>query len=216
MRKLSLAFLALTLAVLNFPAGASSAPFTYASVDQIAESDWIVMDGRKAATWYFGGGIRMADAGAAKMSLYGFVGKGDCEVKRDKNLVEISCSARARLRRVTSRQFDIDPALRSARLRLSQFGMRHSIDWKGIGPAPMADGGVGAGDGFAMAAAYLSRPARAKGTVFGRSFSGRGGSGLSFAFLSEGALVGAFSDYGRSVEIVGDEVVLSVHLRVAR
>ena len=216
MRKLSFVFLSLALAALHVPAGATSAPFTYASFDQIAEADWIVMDGPRSATWYFGGGIRMADAGTAKMGLYGFVGKGDCEVRQEKNLMEISCSAQARLREVTSRQFDIDPALRSARLRLSQFGMKHSINWKAIGPAPFADGGVSGGDGFAMAAAYVSRPARAKGTVFRHNFSGPGRSGLNFAFMTEGAIVAAFSDYGRTVEVVGDRVVLSVHLRVAR
>ena len=215
MRKFSLALLSLTLAAVSVPALPLAAdPVTYASVDQMAEADWIVMRGPRAATWYFGGGLRMADPGAPGLSLYGFVGRGDCEVRRDKNLIEISCSARARLRKVTSRQFDIDPALRSARLRLSQYGFKHAIDWKARG-APMVDGGVSGGDGFAMAVAYVTRPARAKGVVFRRNLSGRG-SGLSFAFLSQGALVGAFSDYGRTVEVRGDEIVLSAHFRVAR
>ena len=158
----------------------------------------------------------MADAGSQSLRLYAFVGRGDCTVKREKDLMEINCSARARLRKVTSKQFDIDPALRSARLRLSQRGLKHAVDWRSIGPAPMADGGVSGGDGFAMAAAYVSRPARAKGTIFRRNLSTRGGSGLSFAFLYEGAIAAAYSGSGRTVAVEGNEVVLTARLRVAR
>ena len=218
MRKLSLVFLSLGLAASTLTASPSSAdPYVFASVDQMAEADWIVMRGPRAATWYFGGGIRMVDPNAGGHHLFGFVGRGDCTVRAEKELVEINCSARAKLRKVTSKEFDIDPALRSARLRLSQHGLKHAIDWKAIGPAPMVDGGISGGDGFAMAAGYVSRQARAKGKVFRRNLSSRGGgSGLSFAFLVEGALVGAFADYDRTIDIDGHEVVLSARVRVAR
>lgn len=198
MRRIATLLVALVIGAGALPATAM--PGASGGLDQFAEADWVVMNGRDSATMYFALGWRMVgDLGAVTL---GAVGKGKCRVERTKHMTSISCHASGRGKELDLDEFEFDPALRSAAIDFTFKGQRQSVKWRGRGQLPYFGGQVAGGDGFAAAGGGMAREARAMGRIFGQKMVTRGW--MSMAYLGQGAGLGVYTDYGRTLTVDPD------------
>lgn len=171
-----------------------------AAVDQFALADWIEIHG-DSGTIHFALGWRMAtESGVLN---YGSVGKGKCSVDRGRNWTTISCSAHGRGKEIPLEDFEVDPLLDSAHMRVKVQGYSNRASWQGRGDAPIVGQGAYAGDGWAEAGAGMLRDAKTKARVLGRKF--RSSSWLDFGFLLQGAAVYAEVDDGEGIDVSIDD-----------
>lgn len=179
-----------------------SAPGASVGVDQFAEADWIVMQGRDRAKMYFALAWRTVSEWAGAMTL-GVVGKGKCFVERSKHMTMIGCNAYGRAKELGMDEYEFDPLLRSAAIDYHFKGQRQRVSWRGRGRTPHAGADVGGGDGYVQAGAGMAREARATARIFGREMT-TGGGWLSFSYLGQGAGAGVHTDYGRTLKVAAD------------
>jgi hypothetical protein len=209
----SLCFALLATGALVAPSPASAAPnvVIMGGAGQDALAVWIKPTGPKSAVMYVAEAFR--DAGSDGLYSEALVARGTCSVRKGGRSTVIWCSASARPRPLSLEEFSVDPLLSSARLRFRAGRYTQSVSWKGARSGPEASGGFAAGEDGAMAGGGAYRFARATGILFGKSFTPKT-RGLSFAFLSEGGTVGAFTLGGFSRSIGPDGLTrLAVRLR---
>ncbi|MFP5353346.1 MAG: hypothetical protein ACLGIB_12390 [Actinomycetota bacterium] len=208
-----------TALCLLLPTGATArpAPGAGGGLYQMAEADWLDL---KARTFYFAIGVRGADApGGVRNQV--FVGRGNCEVHRSRELTMVACSGRGYGGDAGVDGFQMDPALSSAHLELSAKGYEHVVDWTGE-DIPMSGAQAAGGGGLgADASAGAARWAPAEGTLFGKRL--RSGGDFAFGALVEAAGAYVFADgaavfaEGRSVRFGRDGVVrMNVTYRIPR
>lgn len=181
MKRLAAALLFLVLGGSAIPAAAD--PGAFVDGYQTAQADWIIMDGRNDAKYYFVAAAHSISPDG--VNTYGVVGSGDCDVERGRNWVMIVCQGSGRGKKLGLDQFEFDPALRTASLEMKAKGMKNVAKWYGRGQVPFHGGSV-YGGGTAMGADVMTaRTARIEAKVLGERMPERGMS--TFAFLVQGA-----------------------------
>ena len=213
MKKIA-AVLVLVIALGVTPATAN--PGAGVAGGQMAEADWIVQHGPNDVRYYFAAATRTV--GPDGLRTIGVIGEGDCTIQRDKFGMMISCHARGRGKELTLEQFEFDPAMSSAVLRLKSGGFDNEIQWTGRETVPWVGGQVVGGDGFAAASVMGARSARADGKLLGRDTTdGPGKTLIKFGFLSQGADAFVFTSAERNFEFASDGTYeYNVKIRVPR
>ena len=180
---------------LLWPVTTQAAPGAFAGAEQLAEADWLDI---KAKRFYFAMGSR--SAGPDGLVTMGIVGRGTCEVHKDKNFTIVSCVGRGFGKELDADQFQIDPALGSASMSFDAGGFTHSVGWTGE-DAPVA-GTQTAGSSFGVqAGAGAARWAPASGELFGAKV--KAGGRMAFGILSQSGYAVVYNE-GRSVELLDD------------
>lgn len=201
MKRLMVVLVVLVVATGAMPA-ATARPEAFVSVEQIAEADWIVMDGRDHASLFFALGIRSVTRRGLR--TVGVIGRGDCSVERSRYFTMITCQGSGRGRPLEMDEFTFDPALRSAAMTVKRRGGKDKIRWRGVGRAPWTSGQVMSGGGLVGAAAAMSRAARTTATLYGRRMpKPRGNRVMTFSSLSQGGFAMAAAN-GRNFSVAPD------------
>lgn len=169
-------------------------------VDQLAIADWIEIHG-DTGTIHFALGWRMVTEGGVRNLAA--VGKGKCHVQRGRNWTSIGCSADGRGKEIPLEDFEVDPLLDSARMRVKVLGYSNRVSWQGRGDAPIVGQDAYAGDGWVEAGADMFRDAKTKARVLGRKFTSS--SWLDFGMLLQGAAVYAEVDDGEGIDVSIDD-----------
>lgn len=176
-------------AALAAPAHVAAAPAFEPGVvaDEEAMASWMFPTDRpRHSKWLFAGAYRSAVAGGKTITT-GFAVEGYCKVERERGETVTTCHGRGIGGRVPNDAFEVDPALREARLVLRERGAVHHLAWSADAGAPPSgylageacDQGTGQGAGS-------MRHATARGELFDREL---GGNGIDHALLSRGAMV---------------------------
>ena len=177
-------------AALAVSAPAVAAPLPAAGpgavADESALASWMFPTGRpRHSRWIFAGAYRNATAGGRTVTT-GFAVKGHCKVVRERGERVTRCHGRGVGGPLRESAFAVDPALRSARLVLSEDGQRHEIEWRADAAPPSGyfagetcDEGTGQGAGFL-------RHASASGHVLDHRV---GRAAIDHALLSRGAML---------------------------
>ena len=191
-----------------WPVTSQAAPGAMAGVEQLAEADWLDM---KARRFYFAMGIR--SLGPDGLVTTGVVGRGNCEVQKDKHSTIVSCFGRGYGKELDAEQFQIDPTLGSASMAFDSGGYSHSVEWTGE-DAPVA-GTQAAGSSFgAQAGAGAARWAPASGRLFGAKLEAGGRD--AFGILSEAGYAVVYTE-GRRVTVLDDgSYRMSVEYKIPR
>lgn len=124
MRRLAVLVSLVSLLIAGAPA-ASSAPGVFAGGEQFADAIWIGYG--DDPDFYFGFGFRYVDPTAGVVTIGG-IGKGSCEKDRGRNYTVLICSASGRAKEIPFEDFDMDPALASARLDVKMAGRSHTVE----------------------------------------------------------------------------------------
>jgi hypothetical protein len=185
-RRASAAFLTAAALVLPSLAGAAPAPDPGVVADEEAVASWMFPTDRPShSQWFFAGAYRTAVAGGKTVTT-GFAVKGSCEVERVRGDRVTTCHGRGIGGKVPHDAFEVDLALRSARLVMREDGATYRLSWSADTSPPsgyvageVCDEGAGQGLGSI-------RHANARGVLFDREL---GGTGIDHAFLSRGAMV---------------------------
>lgn len=170
-------------------------------VFQAADAGWVVGKGTEPA-FYFGLGFRFTDPIEGLVTI-GVVGKGRCTVRKGRNFRSIECIGIGRGKRIPFENFQMDPLLSNASLRMRSGGQDHEVEWSGRGRAPEGFLSSGFSEHGAYASAGAARGARAGGRVFGVTVSPKV-SRAHFAALFAGAEGGAFAGARRRVQVMED------------
>ncbi|MDQ3986150.1 MAG: hypothetical protein M3280_06585 [Actinomycetota bacterium] len=187
------------------------APDAGAVVDQLAFASWVQMHG-KTGDFYGVIGWRWFEGTGPEGLVAAF--KGKCHKSTHGDMTVISCTGHGRGKRATLENFQMDPALSSARVVVKTNGQKHVADWKGKGLTPTIYEAAGVNPGGAGAGVQAYRNARAKGRVFGRKLNSR--TWLDFAVLNEVVAAGVsshLSTYGIDLSTSGDRLEISRTIR---
>lgn len=180
---------------LLWPITAHAEPGVFAGAEQLAEADWLDL---KARRFYFALGTRTA--GPEGLVTMGFVGRGSCDVRKEKDFTLVSCVGRGQGKELDAEQFQIDPALGSASMSFDSGGFSHSVEWTGE-DAPVA-GTQANGSSFGVqAGAGAARWAPASGDLFGQKLQAGGRHG--FGVLSEAGYAVVYNE-GRRLRLLDD------------
>lgn len=187
------------------------AQFAYTEVGQFADSSWLSRKGDDL-NFYFAMTFRSAAAYAAPgyfedergVEGWGGIGKGNCFEGRNM----IMCSASGRIYPLATGNFEFDPALGSAYMKLDERKDTAELYWTGKGD--MSPGaGAEAGAMYAAAAAGAVRHASIEGTMWGEKVSKR-----SPVFSDLYEVVGAFvAAPGRSYSF-SDDGTVTIKVRI--
>lgn len=155
--------------------------------DEEAVASWMFPTERpRRSRWLFAGAYRSAVAGGRTVTT-GFAVKGVCEVERERGETVTTCHGRGIGGRLPHGAFEVDPALRDARLVLREDGSTHRLSWAADTAAPPSgySAGEACDEGTGQGAGSM-RHATARGELFDREL---GGAGIDHALLSRGAMV---------------------------
>ena len=200
MRRLGSVVMAIALL---WPVTSHAGPGASAGVEQLAEADWLDL---RAKRFYFAMGTR--SVGPDGLVTMGVVGRGTCNVHKEKNFTLVSCMGRGRGKELDAEEFQMDPALGSASMQFDSGGFSHSVQWTGE-DAPVA-GTQANGSSFGVqAGAGAARWAPASGELFGQKLQAGGRD--AFGILSEAGYAVVYNE-GRQVRILDDG---SIRMRVA-
>lgn len=174
------------------PAQAHAAPVPSgepgAVADESAIASWMFPTGRpRHSRWIFAGAYRNATAGGRTVTT-GFAVKGHCKVVRERGETVTRCHGRGFGGPLQASAFEVDPALRSARLVLNEDDQRHELEWRADAPAAPPSGyvaGETCDEGTGQGAGFL-RHATASGHVLDHRV---GRVAIDHAFLSRGAML---------------------------
>lgn len=159
-----------------------------AVADESALASWMFPTDRpRHSRWIFAGAYRNATAGGRTVTT-GFAVKGHCEVIRERGETVTRCHGRGIGGPLRESAFEVDPALRSARLVLSDDGRRHELEWRADAPDTPPSGyfaGEACDEGTGQGAGFL-RHATASGNVLDQRV---GRAAIDHAFLSRGAML---------------------------
>ena len=202
MRKLLLCLSTVSLLVSVAPS-VSAGPGAGAGAGQDAFATWIDLHGD---TGDFHGAFveRFVDPEGGLITGAA-VFKGKCRVDRTRHMTIISCSGRGQGKEIPFEDFQMDPALGSASLRLRAAGYSNSVKWTGRGPAPVAYLGAVTNGTYAEAGVGMSRDAAASGKVYGKRMRSRGW--LDWSQLGQGAGAAGWYDLsgaGYEVDLAAD------------
>lgn len=176
-------------ALLAVPAPASAAPLPLEPglvADEEAVASWMFPTDRpRHAKWLFAGAYRSATAGG-KTVTRGFAVRGSCTVERERGATSTTCHGRGIGGRLPEDAFQVDPALREARLVLHDGDVTHRLDWIADEYAPPNGyfAGEGCDEGTGQGAGSI-RHASARGELFDRELTR---AGIDHAVLSRGAM----------------------------
>ena len=189
MRRLVAVVLASCLALGSLAASALAEPWAGGGAAQIAYADWVRMTSRNEGVFF----DAYVERGVGLNGPYAlaFVARGHCVRTGDRDIEIIFCSGVAHARRVSDREFQMDPLLRTAALRVKDHQWVHRVRWKGKGdPDAWYQTGAfaGAWGGASGAWVGVDRWAPAHGRLYGRSLRPKG---FHFALLEGSA--GAFA-----------------------
>jgi hypothetical protein len=192
-------------------ASPAQAQFAYTEFGQFADSSWLMRQGDDL-NFYFSMAFRSVNAFAApgvvsderSIEGWGGIGKGSCF--KGKHM--IMCSASGRIYPLATGNFDFDPALGSAYMKLDERKDSAELFWTGKGD--MSPGvGADAGAMYAAAAAGAVRHASIEGTMWGEKISKR-----SPVFSDLYEVAGGFvAAPGRSYSFADDGTV-TVRIRI--
>ena len=209
MRKLLLAISVLCLlSGASVPVGAS--PGAGVGVVQDALAIWVEMDGATGKLYGAMGWRTINPDGS--LSTSAVVMKGTCTRRRSGRMVMVSCSGRGVGKEIPMGDFELDPLLGSASLRVKTGGISHDVSWRGRGRTPQSAGGAGGDDSYFEAGAGMYRDARSTGRVFGKKLASRGWS--DWSELSQGAGVAGWSEAPAAapeVTLLSDGTVTVAH-----
>ena len=183
MRKLLLSVTMLCLSA-GLLSPVAAGPGAGAYHEQIAYASWIDMHGK---TGDFTGAFAMRYLEDELVTL-GLVFKGKCRTQGDDHFVLIYCSGRGVGREIPLEDFEMHPLMDSATLKLKGRGFSNRVTWTGRGDGPVGSGGVVGGDKWVAAGADMSRDAKTKGKVFGKSYRSKGWLDFGFMIASTGAV----------------------------
>lgn len=168
--------------------------------DEEAVASWLFPTDRPhTSEWLFAGAYRSAVAGGKTVTT-GFAVRGSCEVERERGQKSTTCHGRGVGGRLPDSAFEVDPALRAARLVLRADGATHRLSW--VADAYAAPNGYFAGEacdaGTGQGAGSM-RHASARGELFDRALDG---AGIDHAVLSRGAMLTECTSDGTSLATV--------------
>ncbi len=181
----------LCAALLLAPAPASAGPLPEQEPGLVAEesaiASWMFPTQRpRHSRWIFGGAFRNAVAGGRTVTV-GFVVKGTCRVTYDDGRRVTTCHGLGIGGDVPAGAFEVDPALREARLELRDGSKRHTLTWRADQDTPPSGyiAGEACNEGAGEGAGFMQH-ALASGNVFDRRL---GPDGVDHAMLSRGAML---------------------------
>lgn len=187
---------------------AAAAPGAGAGVEQDAMAMWIQMRG-STGTLYAADGRRTVDGSGSR--TLGGVARGKCTKRKTAHFTIIECFALGRMKELGAADFQMDPALRTASLRVELGGLSHTVEWEsketpsfGQG-AELGEWGVGVGAGGRARA-------KATGTVFGKKL----GKGCTFCYLMEAGGAGVSTSMARHLDIERRADHFTVELRLKK
>lgn len=154
--------------------------------DESALATWMFPTERpRHSRWFFAGAYRDAAAGGRTVT-FAFAVKGRCRVVREGAENVTRCHGRGIGGRVPEDAFEVDPALRVARLALTDGDETHRLTWRADATPPSVylanescDEGAGQGAGF-------MRHATAAGNLFEQRL---GRAGIDHAVMSRGGML---------------------------
>ena len=143
----------------------------------------------------------------AGVGTWAGVARGKCRMFGGRRSRILMCHASGRLVEIPTEDFEMDPLLDSASVRVKMHGHHHKAKWTGRGettPATATD--VQGGDYPAVGAgAGIFRAAKARARLFGKAIGGKGW--MSFAVMGEqasGFVFGGMDYAGSEIDIRED------------
>lgn len=202
MKRLVAALVA-TLFVGMLPASAQEV-YVGGGAIQWAMGAWITHKGGEAYNFYAADATRGADLGWGDVGVYLWAAKGKCHTYKGKGFTVISCSAGGRVYEGDLDDFDFDPAVSKASMRLQTNRYLHTVNWTAEDAAAPSYGGDTINDeGYVGAGAGADQVAWADptGKLFDRKMRRRH---AEFGLLYQGAGAGVIAwtgDDGRLYEL---------------
>jgi hypothetical protein len=192
--------LAVVLAGMPAASGEPSAG-GYAEGRLEATADWI--QPRDGGLYMAVFAARSADNFAA-VGTWAGVAKGRCRMFGGRRARVLACQATGRAVEIPTDDFEMDPLLNSASVRVKMLGHRHSATWTGRGDITPAGGAAVQGGNQAVvgAGAGIFRDAKARAKLFGKKVGGRGW--LSFAEMGQYATGFVFG----GIEVAESNIVI--------
>ncbi|HEU4480914.1 MAG TPA: hypothetical protein VFS18_03435, partial [Actinomycetota bacterium] len=158
-------------------------------------------------------GWRGADTFTASLpASFGVAGRGPCHIQKARGGSFMFCMGMGRVKEIPFEDFEVDPLLAEADLRMKQGRHVQRVHWAGSSSTPSFGGNIDGGDAVSVQYGF-DRSARPSGSLFGRKVApGRN----AFGYLTAGgfAFVGAEE---RSIEFLpGGRVRFEVKIPVGR
>ena len=191
MRKLLLCLSIVSLLAAAAPS-TSAEPGAGVGAGQEAFASWITLRG-DSGDFYGAIAERFVDPEGGLVTGAG-VFKGKCRVDRHRNLTMISCTGYGQGKEIPVQDFQMDPLMSSASMRLRIGGSLHSVRWTGRGTAPVVYQGTGTNGSYVETGAGMGRSAAASGKVYNKRMRTRGW--LDWAELAQGAGAAGWYDLG--------------------
>src|SRR3712207_547694 len=127
MRRSLLLLIAICLMLGSLPSAAAG-PGAGAAAYQEALAFWIDLKGGKGS-FYGAFGERFAHGSG--VSTAGTILKGTCARRRTGHLVIVMCQGEGRIKEIPLQDFQMDPLLETASLRVKTDGFKHEVSWQG-------------------------------------------------------------------------------------
>jgi hypothetical protein len=205
MRRMSVVAILSTVVLAGMPS-ASGEPSAggYAEGRLEAVADWIQpRDGGLYLAVLAG---RSAD-NFAGVGTWAGVAKGRCRMLEGRRSRMLMCHASGKVVEIATEDFEMDPLLNSASVRVKVLGYHHKANWTGRGEITPASGAEVHGGSYPVvgAGAGVFRDAKARAKLFGKRIGGKGW--LSFAQMGEQAaafVFGGLDDAGTEIVIRRD------------
>jgi hypothetical protein len=166
-----------------------------------AMADWIQpRDGGLYMAVFAG---RSAD-NFAGVGTWAGVAKGRCRMFGGRRSRVLMCQATGRAVEIPTEDFEMDPLLNSASVRVKMLGHRHNATWMGRGDITPAGGTTVQGGRYPVVGggAGIFRDAKARARLFGKRVGGRGW----FSLAEMGQYAAGFVFGG--IEVAGSRIVI--------
>jgi hypothetical protein len=193
-------FSAMVLAGMPTASGESSAG-GYAEGRLEAIGDWIQPRD---------GGLYLVTLAGRSADNFGGVGtwagvaRGKCRMFGGRGSRMLTCQASGRVVDIATEDFEMDPLLNSASVRVKVLGHHHKANWTGRGEITPASGAEVHGGSYPVvgAGAGIFRDAKARARLFGKRIGGKGW--LTFAQMGQQAAGFVFG----GIDFAGSEIVV--------
>jgi hypothetical protein len=132
------------------------------------------------------------------------VAKGKCRMFGGRRSRVLTCHATGRVVEIPTEDFEMDPLLGSALVRVEMLGHRHTATWRGRGDITPAGGAAVQGGRYPVVGggAGIFRDAKAGAKLFGRRVGGSGW--LSVAQMGQYAAAFAFGE----IDVAGSKITV--------
>jgi hypothetical protein len=205
MRRTSVVAIFLTVVLAGMPT-ASGEPYTgaYAEGRVEAIADWV--QPRDGGLFLVALAGRSAD-NFGGVGTWAGVARGKCRMFGGRRSRMLTCHASGRVVEIATEDFEMDPLLNSASVRVKVLGHHHTANWTGRGEITPAAGAEVHGGSYPAvgAGAGIFRDAKARARLFGKRIGGKGW--LTFAQMGQqaaGFVFGGFDVAGSEIDIRRD------------